>query len=49
MRLFVTGDGSRPDRDAPEVQWIAWRIYRRGYTAPPIWLKHEWQQEKLRS
>jgi hypothetical protein len=49
VRLF---DAERPraiPESGSEVMLIAWRIYRRGYTAPPIWLRHEWTQEKLRS
>jgi hypothetical protein len=49
VRLLVAGGPSRPGPGAPEVELIAWRIYRRGYSSPPLWLRWEWLQETLRS
>ena len=48
-RLAAAGGLSRPDSDAPAAERIGWMLALRGYTAPPIWLRHEWTQENLRS
>jgi hypothetical protein len=44
-RLFATGVLSSPDSDASAAERIGWMLVRRGYTSPPVWLRHEWAQE----
>ena len=43
-RLFATGGLSRPGSHAPAAERFGWMLARRGYTAPPIWLLHEWSR-----